>query len=117
MAQGNQPQPQKKRLAAEAFRKNYGALCKALVQPDMASSLAVELYSETIITAESRDAVQVPFNTPTRQAILLLQAMEPFIKIDHTKFRKVTRLLKKQPVLEPIAEQLYQCYRKFLNAL
>ena len=115
MAQGNQPQ--KRNLAAEAFRRNYSALHEALAQPDVAGGLATKLYSGAIITVETKDAVQMPSFTSKQQANLLLQAVEASIKIDHTRLRKFTRELRKQPVLEPIAKQLRQCYRKFLNAL
>ena len=115
MAQGNQPQ--KRSLAADAFRSNYAALKDAFAQPGVASGLAAKLYSGAIITVETRDAVLMPSFTPTQQANLLLQAVESSIKIDHTRLRKFTRVLKKQPVLEPIAKQLRQCYRKFLSGL
>ena len=115
MAQGNQPQ--KKNLAAEAFRSNYAALHDAIAQPGVASGLATKLYSGAIITAETRDTVLMPAFIPTQQANWLLQAVESSIKIDHTRLRKITRVLKKQPVLEPIAKQLRQCYRKFLDVL
>ena len=108
-------QPQKRNLAAEAFRRHYAALHSAIAQPDVAGGLATKLYSGAIITLETRDAVQMPSFTPTQQANLLLQAVESSIKIDHTRLRKFTRLLKKQPVLKPIAKQLRQCYSKFLN--
>ena len=113
MAQGNQSQ--KKNLATEAFRRNYATLHEALAQPDVASGLAIKLYSGAIITVETRDATQIPSFTPRQQANLLLQAVESSINIDHTRLRKFTRVLKKQPVLEPIAKQLCQCYRKFLK--
>ena len=115
MAQGNQSQ--KENLAAEAFRKYYYALHDALAQHDVASRLASELYSAAIITPETRDSVQHPYTTSLDQAIWLLQAVERSIKIDHTRLRKFTRVLEKQPVLEPLARKLHQCYRKFLNAL
>ena len=111
MAQGNQPQ--KRNLAAEAFRRNYSALHDALAQPDVAGGLATKLSG----AVEIRDAVQMPSFTSTQQANLLLRAVESSIKIDHTRLRKFTRVLRKEPVLEPIAKQLRQCYRKFLNAL
>ena len=110
-------QPQKRNFAAEAFRRNSTALHDALAQPDVASRLATKLYNGAIITVETRDAVQMPSFTPTQQANWLLQAVESSIKIDHTRLRKFTRVLRKQPVLKPIAKQLRQCYRKFLNAL
>ena len=113
MAQGNQPL--KRNLAAETFRRNYTSLSDTLAQHDMVGGLARKLYSEAIITSETRDAVQTHIFTPTQQAMWLLQAVESSIKIDHTKLRKFTRVLKKQPVLEPIAKQLHQCYRKFLK--
>ena len=112
MAQGNQQQ--KRNLASEAFRKNYDALNDALAQPDVASGLAIKLYSGAIITVETRDGVQMTGIPPIKQASLLLQAVESSIKIDHTRLRKFTRVLKKKPVLEPIARQLHQCYSKFL---
>ena len=115
MAQGNQLQ--KRNLASEAFRKNYDALNDALVQPDVASGLAVKLYSGAIITLETRDAIQMSGITPIKQASFLLQAVESSIKIDHTRLRKFTRVLKKKPVLEPIARQLRQCYSKFLLSM
>ena len=115
MAQGNRPP--KKNLAAEAFRRNYTALHDALAQPDVASGLATKLYGGAIITLETRDAVQMPSFTPMHQTNLLLRAVESSIKIDHTRLRKFTRVLRKQPVLKPIAKQLRQCYRKFLNTL
>ena len=115
MAEGNQPR--ERNLAAEAFRKNYSALHDALAQPGVAGVLATKLYSGAIITSETRDAVQMSSFTPTQQANCLLQAVESSIKIDHTRLRKFTRVLKKQPVLKPIARQLRQCYSKFLNAL
>ena len=115
MAEGNQPQ--KRNLAAEAFKRNSTALHDALAQPDVASGLATKLYNGAIIALETRDAVQMPSFTPAQQANWLLQAVESSIKIDHTRLRKFTRVLRKQPVLKPIAKQLRQCYRKFLNAL
>ena len=115
MAQGNQPL--KKNLAAEAFRRHYAALHDAIAQPDVASGLAAKLYSGAIIAVETRDAVLMPSFTPTQKADSLLQAVDSSIKIDHTRLRKFTRVLKKQPVLEPIAKQLRQCYRKFLDVL
>ena len=113
MAQGNQPL--KRNLAAEVFRRNSAALHDALAQPDVASRLAVKLYNGAIITLETRDAVQMLSFTPTQQANLLLRAVESSIKTDHRKLRKFTRLLREQSVLTPIAKQLRQCYRKFLN--
>ena len=110
MAQGNELQ--ERNFAAEAFRKNYAALSDALAQPDVASWLATKLYSGAIITLETRDAVQMAGITATRQASLLLQAVESSIKIDHTRLRKFTRVMKKKPVLEPIARQLRQRYSK-----
>ena len=115
MAQGNQPQ--KRNLAAEAFKRSYTTLHDALAQPGVAGGLATKLYCGAIIALETRDAVQTPFFTPTQQANWLLQAVECSIKIDHTRLRKLTRVLRKQPVLVPIAKQLRQCYRKFLNVL
>ena len=115
MAQGNQPL--KENLAAEAFRRKYAALHDAIAQPDVSSGLAAKLYSGAIISLKTRDAVQMPSFTPTQKADSLLQAVESSIKIDHTRLRKFTRVLKKQPVLEPIARQLRQCYRKFFNVL
>ena len=115
MAQGNQPQ--KTNLAAEAFRRNYAALHSALAQPDVASGLAVTLYSEAIITLRTRDAVQMTSLTPAEQVNRLLRAVESSIDIDYTRLRKFTRVLRKQPVLQPTAKQLRQCYCKFLNSL
>ena len=115
MAQENQPL--KENLAAEAFRRNYAALQDALAPPGVASGLAAKLYSGAIITLGTRDAVLMPSFTPTQQANWLLQAVESSIKIDHSRLRKFTRVLRKQPVLVPIAKQLRQCYRKFLNVL
>ena len=113
MAQGNQLQ--KRNLASEAFRKKYDALSDALAQPDVASWLAIKLYTGAIITVETRDAIQMTAGiTPAKQASLLLQAVESSIKIDHTRLRKFTRLMKKKPVLEPIARQLHQRYSKIL---
>ena len=112
MAQRNPPQ--KRNLAAEAFRRNYAALNDALTQPDVASGLAIKLYSGAIITVETRDAVQMTGIPPIKQASLLLQAVECSIKIDHTRLRKFTRVLRKKPVLKPTAKQLRQCYSKFL---
>ena len=113
MAQGNQRQ--RRNLAADVFRRNYTDLHDAVSQHDVASGLAIKLYSGAIITLETRDAVQTPSFTPAQQASFLLRAVESSIKIDHTRLRKFTRVLKKQPVLKPIAEQLRQCYRKFLK--
>ena len=110
MAEGNQPQ--KRNLAEAAFRKNYAALYDALAQPLVATGLAVKLYSAVIITAETRDAIQTFGIPPAQQASWLLQAVEASIKTDYKRLRKFTRLLKKQPVLEPIAKQLRQCYSK-----
>ena len=115
MAQENQPQ--KGNLAWEAFRRSYTALHDALAQPDVATGLAIKLYSRAIITPEVRDAVLTASLTPTLQTNLLLRVVESSINFDHTRLRKFTRVLRKQPVLEPIAKQLRQCYRKFLNAL
>ena len=115
MAEGNQPQ--KRNLAAQAFMESYSALHDALAQPDLASRFATKLYSGAIITPETRDAVQTTSITPAQQASWLLQAVESSIRIDYTRFRKFTRILKKQSVLKPIAKQLRQRYRKFLNAL
>ena len=112
MAEGNQPQ--KSNLAAEAFMRHYAALHDALAQPGMASRLATKLYDGAIITPETRDAVQTTGITPVQQASRLLQAVETSIRIDYRRLRIFTRLLKKQPVLSPIAKQLRQCYRKFL---
>ena len=112
MDQGNQPQ--RRNLAAEAFRRNYAALHSALAQPDVASGLATKLYCRAIISLETRDAIQASCFTPTQQANWLLRAVESSIKIDHTRLRKLTLLLRKKPFLEPIAKQLHQCYRKFL---
>ena len=112
MAEGNQAQ--KRNLAAEAFRKSYSALHDALALPDVASRLTTKLYGGAIITLETRDAIQITGITPAQQASRLLQAVESSIRIDYKRLRKFTRLLKKQPVLSPIAEELRQCYRKFL---
>ena len=112
MAEGNQPQ--KSNLAVEALRRNYTALHDALAQPGMASRLVTKLYSGAIITEATRDAVQTTGITPVQQANWLLQAVESSIKMDYRSLRQFTRLLKKQPVLSPIAKELRQCYRKFL---
>ena len=108
---------QKSNLAAEAFRRHYSALHDALALPDVASRLATKLYGGAIITPETRDAVQTTGITPAQQASWLLQAVESSVRIDYRRLRKFVRVLKKQPVLSPIAKQLRQCYRKFLNAL
>ena len=110
-------QPQKGNLAERAFRKKYSALCDALAQPHVATRLANKLYSGEIITAETRDAIQTA-TPPTQQSYLLLQAVEKSIKIDYRRLRKFIRILRKQPVLEPISNQLRQCYSKlykFIN--
>ncbi len=114
MAQGNQPQ--KRDLAAKAFMRTYAALHNAIAQPDVPNWFAVQLYSDTIITRETRDAVQTS-PTPIQQASLLLQGVESSIKTDYTRLWTVTKLLKKQPVLKPIAKKLLQRYRKFVNVL
>ena len=109
-------QLQKKNLAAEAFRRHYTDLHDALAQPHMANELARKLYNGSIITSETREAIQfTPGITPRLQADLLLRAVESSITIDHTRLRKFTRVLKKVPVLEPIAKQLRQSYSKFIN--
>ena len=104
-------QPQKGNLAERAFRKKYSALCDALAQAHVATRLAMKLYSGAIITAETRDAIQTA-TPPAQQAYLLLQAVETSIKIDYRRLRKFIRILRKQPVLEPISNQLRQCYSK-----
>ena len=111
MAEGIQPQ--KSNLAAEAFRRNYSALHDALALPDVASRLVTKLYGGAIITPETRDAVQTTGITPAHQASRLLQAVESSIRIDYRKLRSFVRVLRKQPVLSPIAKQLRQCYRKW----
>ena len=113
MAQGNQLQ--KRNLASEAFRRNYESLHGALAQPDVASGLAIKLYNGAIITSATREAIQFPASiTPRQQADVLLQAVDSSVKIDHTRLRKFTRVLKKEPVLEPIAKRLRQCYSEFI---
>ena len=111
MAEGIQPQ--KGNLAAAALWTNFTALYDALAQPRVATGLAVKLYNGAIITSETRDAIQTPDISPTQRASLLIQAVESSIKIDHGKLRKFTRVLKKQPLLEPVAKQLRQCYSTF----
>ena len=115
MVQRNQLQ--KKNLAAEAFRRHYYTdLHDALAQPHMANELARKLYNGSIITSETSEAIQfTPGITPRLQADLLLRAVESSITIDHTRLRKFTRVLKKVPVLEPIAKRLRQSYSKFIN--
>ena len=106
-------QPQKGNLAAAALWTNFTALYGALVQPRVAAGLALKLYNGAIITSETRDAVQIPGLSPTQRASLLIQAVESSIKIDHARLRKFTRVLRKQPLLEPVAKQLHQCYSTY----
>ena len=115
MAQGNQPQ--KRNLAAEAFGRHYAALHSALAQPDVATGLAIKLYNGAVITSEIRDVVQMTSFTPKQQADWLLPVVESSIRTDHTRLRRLIKVLRKQPVLKPIAKQLHQCYRKSLIAL
>ena len=110
MAERNQPQ--KRNLAEAAFRKNYAALYDALAQPLVITGLAVKLYSAVIITSETRDAILTSGIPPAQQASLLLQAVEASIKSDYKRLRKFIRVLRKQPVLEPIAKQLRLYYSK-----
>ena len=116
MVQRNQRQ--KRNLAAQAFRRHYLALYDALAQPNVASDweLARKLYNGSVITSETKEAIQLtPGITPRQQADLLLGEVESSINIDHTRLRKFTRVLKKVPVLEPIAKRLRQSYSKFIN--
>ena len=113
MAEGNQPQ--RKNLAEIALRRNYVALHDALAQPRVAADLAIKLYGGVIITPETRDEILTPGIPCTQQAYSLLRAVESSIKMDHTRFQKFVRMVKKQPVLKPIATQLRQCYSKFKN--
>ena len=110
MAEGSQPR--KRNLAGEAFKKNYDALRDALAQSDLASVLATELHSETIIAVHTRDAILAC--SDSSRVFQLLQAVECTIESDHRRLRKFVRVLKKQPDLKPIAKQLRQCYSKFL---
>ena len=115
MAQGNQVQ--KRNLAAEAFGRHYDTLHSALAQPDVASGLATKFYNGAIITSEIRDVVQMTSFTPKQQADWLLPVVESSIRTDHRKLRRLIKVLRKQPVLKPIAKQLHQCYRKSTIAL
>ena len=116
MVQRNQQQ--KRNLAAQAFRRHYLALHDALAQTNVASDweLARKLYNGSVITSETKEAIQLtPGITPRQQTDLLLGEVESSINIDHTRLRKFTRVLKKVPVLEPIAKRLRQSYSKFIN--
>ena len=110
-------QSQKRNLAAtEAFRRNYAVLWDALVQPHVASELAIKLCNASIITSEISEAVQSTSGINSRpQAHLLLDAIEAAINADHTRLRKFTRLLRQVAVLEPIAKRLHRCYSKFMT--
>ena len=103
-------------LAADtSFRKNYGSLHSALAQPNVTSGLASKLYEKTIITAETRDAVQFTIGiTPSDRAANLLQAVESSIKIDHQRFQQFIRILKNDPTLKLklAAKRLHRCYSK-----
>lgn len=110
-------QAQKEKFAAEAFRKKFSDLHDAIGQPHVVSKLASKLYSEEMITPETRDAVQTTGTAPTKQAYWLLRAVESSIKMNHTVLRKFTCVLKKQPALSPIAKRLHQHYSKFLNTM
>jgi hypothetical protein len=113
MAQGNQVQ--KRNLAAEAFGRHYDTLHSALAQPDVASGLATKFYNGAIITSEIRDVVQMTSFTPKQQADWLLPVVESSIRTDHRKLRRLIKVLRKQPVLKPIAKQLHQCYRDLVS--
>ena len=112
IAEGNQPK--KGNCAAAALWTNFTALYDALAQPPVATGLAAKLCKGAIITSETRDVIQTPGMSPAEQTSLLLQAVESSIQIDYTMFRKFIRLLKKLPVLEPIAKQLHHCYSMLL---
>ena len=115
MAQRNQPH--KRNFAAEAFRRHHAALHSALAKPDVASRLATRFYNGAIISSETRDVAQMSSFTPKQQADCLLQAVQSSIRTDHTKLRRLTQVLRKLPVLRPIAKQLHQYYRKSPIAL
>ena len=107
-------QKSKRNLAADtSFRKNYNSLHSALALPNVTSVLASKLYERAIITAETRDAVQLTSGiTPLDRAASLLQAVESSIKMDRQRFRQFIRILRNNPTLKPTAIRLHQCYSK-----
>ena len=82
-------QRSKRNLAADtSFWKNYDNLHSAFALPNVTSALASKLYEREIITAETKDAVQLTSGiTPLDRAATLLQAVESSIKLDHRRFR------------------------------
>ena len=107
-------QKSKRQLAADtSFQKNYDSLHSALALPNMISGLASKLYEISIITAETRDAVQLTSGiTSLYRAATLLQAVESSIKMDHRRFQQFIRILKNNLTLKPTGIQLHQCYSK-----
>ena len=76
MAEGS-----KENLAYRAFRESYDSLLHVTAQPGLVVRLASRLYNKALISASTRDTVQLTLGlSPEQQAAILLNAVERSIR-------------------------------------
>lgn len=96
--------------AAHAFRRHYGELTRAIVEP---LPLAVELYTRDIIPAATKERVQTIGLTPIEKKAALLDAVEARIQSHPYDFWGFIATLEGDPLLQISATRLRHSYRKY----
>ena len=102
-------------LASDAFRKHYDTLYSALAsQPDTVLGLTAKLYKRVVITQDTRNSIQLTTGiTPGHRASRLLLAVESSFRNNRRNLRQFIRVLRKEPTLKSIADELQQSYSKY----
>lgn len=109
---------EKQNLAHQAFRAHYDTLHGLLCDSGLIQKLSRKLSSKSVITRDTKDALQLSASLePAQQATLLLRAVEVSIEHRHRDLRVFVRVLQKETSVATAASQLYQTYGRLLETV
>ena len=95
---------------SQAIQKYFATLVTAINSP---LAVAVEAYSRELISSDVRDKMVVLGMTEKDKTAILMSAIEHSINTRPHLFHEFVRVLKTQPYLEQVAEELQMEFRKF----
>ena len=96
------------RNPSDVFRKHFAKLARSIQDPD---GLALELYSEKMITRAVRDNAVMTTLTKQQKSTVLLQAIESKLETDPSDFTTLITVLQSDPTLMSLATRMIQMYR------
>ena len=97
--------------ASSVIQTYYSQLCELIHN---ANWLAIQLYSEGLISMSAREAVEAA-KTNFDKAAKLLAPIELVIAADSEKFQEFLEVLDKEPYLHNIVEWMKTSYSKVLH--